>query len=114
MYLKPIKIAALFCGVLSAWLSGSVIFAAGGRLAALSSKEKRASSVKMQGLTLPGVHNVFRLSENLITGSQPEGDRAFQALAALGVKTIITVDSAKPDIERAQKYGMRYVQIPFG
>ncbi len=65
-------------------------------------------------LKIPGTHNVFRLSAKLISGSQPEGEAAFKALKALGVKTIITVDGARPDVKTARKYGLRYVQIPFG
>ncbi len=71
-------------------------------------------AVRSEALTIPGTHNVFRVSAKLISGSQPEGEVAFKALAALGVKTIITVDGAKPDVEAAKKFGMRYVQIPFG
>lgn len=79
--------------------------------------QKTASPLPLGGriekLDIPGTHNVFKVSPKLISGSQPEGDKAFKALAALGVKTLITVDGAKPDIEGARKYGMRYVQIPF-
>lgn len=74
---------------------------------------KAKPSKPVEALSIQGVHNVFRVSAKLINGSQPEGEAAFRALAALGVKTIITVDGAKPDIETAKKYGMRYVQIPF-
>lgn len=72
------------------------------------------TKAKIEALQIASVHNAFRVSPKLISGSQPEGEAAFKALAALGVKTIITVDGAKPDVEGAKKYGMRYVQIPFG
>lgn len=62
----------------------------------------------------PGIHNMFRLGTNVFSGSGPEGDEAFAALAKLGVKTIITVDGAKPDVELARKHGMRYVHLPHG
>lgn len=65
-------------------------------------------------LELPGVHNAFRITDHLLCGSQPEGDAAFAALAKAGVKTIITVDGAKPDLEMARKYGLRYIHLPFG
>ncbi|MGV3723360.1 MAG: hypothetical protein ACO1SX_20880 [Actinomycetota bacterium] len=61
-----------------------------------------------------GLHHVIRLSEKLYSGGVPEGDSGFQALQRLGVKTIITVDGAKPEVERARKLGMRYVHLPFG
>jgi len=62
----------------------------------------------------PGIHNLFAVGTNLFSGSSPEGDEGFAALAKLGVKSIITVDGAKPDLERAKKYGMRYVHLPHG
>lgn len=61
-----------------------------------------------------GIHNVFRLSEKLYGGSAPEGEAGFQSLQRLGIQTILTVDGARPDVERARKHGMRYVHIPFG
>ncbi|HQR05974.1 MAG TPA: hypothetical protein PLN21_04075 [Gemmatales bacterium] len=62
----------------------------------------------------PGLHNVFRITEKLLSGSVPEGDTGFQTLQKLGVKTIVTVDGAKPEVERAKKFGMRYVHLPIG
>ena len=65
-------------------------------------------------LDVPGVHNAFRVNERLISGSQPEGDAAFAALARLGVKTIVSVDGGKPDVAAARKFGLRYIHLPFG
>jgi protein tyrosine phosphatase (PTP) superfamily phosphohydrolase (DUF442 family) len=63
---------------------------------------------------LPGVHNFFRATAGVFSGSQPEGEAAFAALAKLGVKTLISVDGAKPDVELAARYGLRYIHLPFG
>jgi protein tyrosine phosphatase (PTP) superfamily phosphohydrolase (DUF442 family) len=63
---------------------------------------------------LPGLHNVFRLSDKLYTGSAPEADPGFHSLQRLGIRTILTVDGARPDLDRAGRHGMRYVHIPFG
>jgi protein tyrosine phosphatase (PTP) superfamily phosphohydrolase (DUF442 family) len=65
-------------------------------------------------IELPGIHNAFRVTAHLISGSQPEGDAAFAELARLGVKTIVSVDGAKPDVAAARKYGLRYIHLPFG
>jgi hypothetical protein len=62
----------------------------------------------------PGIHNLFALGTNVYSGSSPDTEQGFAALAKLGVKTIITVDGARPDIEMARKYGMRYVHLPHG
>ncbi len=58
--------------------------------------------------------NGYRIHEKVMSGGEPEGDEAFQELKELGVKTIISVDGAKPDVDTAAKYGIRYVHIPFG
>ena len=73
----------------------------------------QVSEDKVVGDT-PGLHNVFRITDKLLSGSVPEGDTGFQTLQKLGVKTIITVDGAKPEVERAKKFGMRYVHLPIG
>jgi len=63
---------------------------------------------------IAGVHNAFRVTERIYSGSQPEGDAAFEALKKLGIKTIISVDGSKPDIEAARKFGLKYVHLPIG
>jgi protein tyrosine phosphatase (PTP) superfamily phosphohydrolase (DUF442 family) len=63
---------------------------------------------------LPGLHNVFYLSERLYGGSVPEGDAGFRSLQRLGIRTILSVDGARPDVKRAKRFGMRYAHIPFG
>ncbi len=65
---------------------------------------------------LPSQHlpNACRLTDEVISGGQPEGEAAFAELRALGVKTIITVDGARPDVAAAKKYGLRYVHLPHG
>jgi len=65
-------------------------------------------------LDLPGLPNVVEVHAKVLSGGQPEGEQAFARLAALGVKTIVSVDGMKPDVESARKYGMRYVHLPHG
>ncbi len=60
----------------------------------------------------PALHNVFELSEHIISGSEPHGEAAFRLLEERGVKTIVSVDGKIPDIEMARRHGMRYVHIP--
>lgn len=60
------------------------------------------------------LHNAHVISEKVISGAQPEGAASFEALRELGVKSIISVDGAKPDVAMAHKYGMRYVHLPIG
>lgn len=65
-------------------------------------------------LQAEGLHNLFRVSDRVFSGSSPEGDAGFASLERLGVKTVITVDGAKPDVATAEKHGLRYVHIPIG
>jgi len=60
------------------------------------------------------LHNLFRATTNVFSGSSPEGDAAFSELIRLGVKTVISVDGAQPDVETARKHGLRYIHLPIG
>lgn len=62
----------------------------------------------------PGIHNAVAYHEGFISGSAPEGDAGFDTLAAMGVRTIISVDGAPPDVEEARARGMRYIHLPIG
>ncbi len=71
-------------------------------------------AVEPQPVHADGLHNVFRLSDRLLSGSSPDGDAGFAALQHLGVKTIVSVDGAVPDVAAAERHGMRYVHLPVG
>lgn len=58
------------------------------------------------------LHNVYTLSDNIISGSEPENEEAFRILQDKGVRTILSVDGKVPDAELAEKYGMKYVHVP--
>jgi protein tyrosine phosphatase (PTP) superfamily phosphohydrolase (DUF442 family) len=58
--------------------------------------------------------NAYRVADKVISGGQPVGEAAFAALKQLGVKTIISVDGAKPDVDLATKFGLRYIHLPHG
>ena len=60
----------------------------------------------------PDLHNVFRLSENIVSGGEPHGEDALKKIADMGVKTILSVDGKVPDEALAAKYGLRYVHVP--
>lgn len=62
----------------------------------------------------PGIHNAVAYSEGFISGGAPEGDAGFDTLAAMGVRTIISVDGAAPEVERARVRGLRYIHLPVG
>jgi hypothetical protein len=90
-----------------------------GILAAATADETEAGPARaaLQGvhaLEAPGVHNLFLLGTNIFSGSAPDGEEGFAALAGMGIQTMITVDGAKPDVALARKYGMRYIHLPHG
>lgn len=62
----------------------------------------------------PGLHNVVAFAPDVLSGSVPEGDAGFDSLKAWGVLTVISVDGAVPDLERAKSRGIRYVHLPIG
>lgn len=74
------------------------------------------SSTMLDPHRLAATHlpNAIQIHARVISGGQPQGEQAFLDLNKLGVKTIISVDSAKPDIAMAKKHGLRYVHLPLG
>jgi hypothetical protein len=69
---------------------------------------------KIEKIEAKHLSNPVRVHEKVISGGLPEGDEAFAELKDLGIKTVISVDGAKPDVATSKKYGMRYVHLPHG
>lgn len=65
-------------------------------------------------LDFPGIHNAVAYHDGFISGSAPEGDIAFDTLKSMGIRTIITVDGAVPDVAAAESRGIRYIHLPIG
>ncbi|MEZ5989739.1 MAG: hypothetical protein R3F30_11560 [Planctomycetota bacterium] len=59
-----------------------------------------------------GLHNLYHLSDDIVSGGEPEGDAAFERLGAMGIKTILSVDGKAPDAATAARHGIRYVHVP--
>jgi protein tyrosine phosphatase (PTP) superfamily phosphohydrolase (DUF442 family) len=98
----------------SGWRVPFALVAALMALALALARARPESDTLPQAIQVSGLTNVFRVTEHLYSGSQPEGDEAFAALRRLGVKSILSVDGAKPDAERAARFGLRYAHIPHG
>lgn len=62
----------------------------------------------------PGLHNARVVRAGLISGSMPDGDAGWRSLAAIGVRTIISVDGLPPDADAARRIGARPVHVPIG
>ena len=101
--MKPNALLFLLCGVAVAGCQR------GGPTTALSPPRLAPTSIQVAGL-----NNVYRLTDKLLSGSSPDGDEGFRSLQQLGVRTLISVDGARPDVELAHKHGLRYVHLPIG
>ncbi len=66
------------------------------RLTCIADEPGANAPTPARSLSAPGLPNFFAVGTNLFSGGQPEGDAAFAELARLGVKTIVSVDGAKP------------------
>jgi hypothetical protein len=58
--------------------------------------------------------NAIWVHATVMSGGLPAGKTAFEELAQLGVKTVISVDGIRPDVDRAEAAGLRYIHLPHG
>jgi protein tyrosine phosphatase (PTP) superfamily phosphohydrolase (DUF442 family) len=65
-------------------------------------------------LDLRHLENVHEIAPGVLTGAGPHGEASFKELAARGVRTVISVDGARPDVPAARKVGLRYIHLPIG
>jgi protein tyrosine phosphatase (PTP) superfamily phosphohydrolase (DUF442 family) len=72
----------------------------------------RSQAVSVE--SAPHLPNLHRLPGDILSGGLPADEAAFRALQQLGVKTVISVDGAPPNLPLAKRYGMRYVHLPIG
>jgi protein tyrosine phosphatase (PTP) superfamily phosphohydrolase (DUF442 family) len=55
-----------------------------------------------------------RVSPTVLCGAAPTGPAHFRLLQQLGVRTIVSVDGAAPNVTEARRRGLRTVHIPIG
>lgn len=58
--------------------------------------------------------NLVQVHPLVLSGASPAGEAAFAELKEIGIKTIVSVDGAKPNLVLAKKQGLRYVHLPHG
>lgn len=61
-----------------------------------------------------GLEHYRKWSDKIGQAGEPVGEQAYENIAALGYRTVISVDGAAPNVETASRYGLRYVHIPIG
>ena len=87
---------------------------ASGGLNSVDGDSRSAAATTLRRLEARHLPNPIQVNDKILSGGLPEGDAAFAELSRLGVKTIISVDGMKPDVETAKRYGLRYVHLPHG
>ena len=105
---KPQQLFSLICSLICAVV---VPLWTGFALTGFAAAEDPPSVRKLATKHLP---NAIEVPGGLVSGGLPESQEAFEELKRLGIKTIISVDGVKPNVQMAQAYGMRYVHIPHG
>lgn len=60
------------------------------------------------------LHHLLFVTDRILSGGEPKTEGAFAALQRLGVRVIVSVDGARPNVELARRYGLRYVHLPIG
>ena len=73
-------------------------------------KAKRASEAV--AVKIGNLKNTYLYTKDVYGGSGPYREADFEALHALEIELIVSVDGAQPQLELAKKYGIRYVHIP--
>jgi len=65
--------------------------------------------------TLPNpIKNLHLLAPGLYSGDEPATAAHYDQLAALGIKTVISVDAIAPDPDLADRHNIRIVHLPIG
>ncbi len=76
------------------------------------SAQTAAATAKPQSAAHGPTENVYEFSPGVWSGSAPEGDAGFAVLQAMGIRTVISVDGASPNLESARAHGMNYIHVP--
>ncbi|MCA9265755.1 MAG: cytochrome c [Planctomycetales bacterium] len=98
-------------GVVAAWFVWSA--GAPAQEAAFDSAT-RAGATQLDVGQYAHLHNLMQFTPRIFSGGEPAEDSSFSELQQLGVRTIVSVDGARPNVEQARKHGLRYVHIPIG
>ncbi|MFG0263357.1 MAG: hypothetical protein ACF788_13270 [Novipirellula sp. JB048] len=103
--------------LLSAVLLGVLLTPSPNRRAVAGEGLSGQPALRIRGvrqISLGSLQHVLQLTERIYSGAQPDGEAAFAEIAKLGVRTVVSVDGARPNLEAAERAGLRYVHIPIG
>lgn len=97
--------AALFASGLS-----FVFLALIGVIAVLSGSLRESHAQEIA----PPIENFRKIGPHLYSGGEPDTEEDFAFLKRQGVTIVLSVDGAKPNLEWAEKHGLKYVHVPMG
>ncbi|MEM8757300.1 MAG: hypothetical protein AAGF47_05915 [Planctomycetota bacterium] len=60
----------------------------------------------------PGLDNVIVFEKAVLSGSGPRSDESYDTLRRLGVRTILSVDAVRPNLEAIESRGMISAHVP--
>ena len=105
-------------GLAIIWLAIIGLATTGLAAAEISSPPAQGASTTSGALSPPieaaAIEHLRRLSDRVFCGGEPLGEEAFAELAGLGVRTIVSVDGARPQVQAARRHQLRYVHLPIG
>ncbi|MDF1808280.1 MAG: hypothetical protein P1U42_01140 [Phycisphaerales bacterium] len=58
------------------------------------------------------IENLYQLQEGFYSGGEPKNRAAYEQLASLGIRTVISVDAVAPDASLAGEYNIRVIHLP--
>lgn len=73
--------------------------------------QARLKAARVKPIELPGVKNMYQVSPQLYRGNQPTRE-GYQALAKMGIKTVVSLRRAKPNPKLTQDLSLTVKHIP--
>ena len=83
-------------------------------LPACSSTQQASEPIACQIQETISLKNVYRLTGKLYSGAEPTDRTAFEELASMGIRTLISVDAIAPNASLAGEYNIRVIHLPIG
>jgi len=83
-------------------------------LPACSSTQQASEPISCQIQETTSLKNVYRLAGKLYSGAEPTDRAAYEELASMGIRTLISVDAIAPNATLAGEYNIRVIHLPIG
>ena len=71
-------------------------------------------SILAEDPQITGLQHLQHPVPEVFCGSEPASERAFRELHDLGVRVVVSVDGIRPQVDLAERCGLKYVHIPIG